>query len=317
MRKLFVVALSAAFLFGAAIAFARPGGKGGAGPAARGGAGARPQTGAPPRSGGVTDGVRSGSGGAKSNLKGTLENGALESVRRSGEGSLRDQLGISPDQLHDLSGQLQNRAQDWKAAAASGPQPFSPAWYAEHPQAWQYSHPHADAWAVATAAGVATWFGWATAPYGATSGTSAEGEADQTQAEDPAEEPSAEEAQALAKNGAAAPSDDSQWLPLGVYALAPQNQNETTLLVQLAVNKEGILRGNYYDLISNQGQAIQGAVDLKSQQSAFTVGKGQAVFSTTIGHLTNKSTPVSLVLDGDRTLQWKLVRLEQSKPATK
>ena len=40
---------------------------------------------------------------------------------------------------------------------ASGPAPFSPAWYAQHPNAWQITHPHAGEAVVAvTAVGLAS-----------------------------------------------------------------------------------------------------------------------------------------------------------------
>ena len=58
-----------------------------------------------------------------------------------------------------------------KATLPAGERPFTPAWYANHSTAWQYSHPHADAWAVASIGTVAVWLGIpAPLPADATSG---------------------------------------------------------------------------------------------------------------------------------------------------
>ena len=45
-------------------------------------------------------------------------------------------------------------------------QMFTLAWYRDHPNAWHLTHPHADAWAIATMATVAGWVGLAVQPAG-------------------------------------------------------------------------------------------------------------------------------------------------------
>jgi len=40
----------------------------------------------------------------------------------------------------------------------------------------------------------------------------------------------------------------------------------------MAINKQGILRGNYTDELTEHTQPIQGSVDPKTQRAAWTVG---------------------------------------------
>jgi hypothetical protein len=46
-----------------------------------------------------------------------------------------------------------------------------------------------------------------------------------------------------------------------VFALTKPDQVESDVSIQLAVNKQGIIRGNYTDNGTNKNQVVQGAVD--------------------------------------------------------
>ena len=50
-----------------------------------------------------------------------------------------------------------------------------------------------------------------------------------------------------------------KWMPLGVYAMVRDEQQKPQLVVQLAINKDGILRGNYTDQVSDSTMPIHGA----------------------------------------------------------
>jgi hypothetical protein len=82
-----------------------------------------------------------------------------------------------------------------------------------------------------------------------------------------------DQAATLASTGtqAAAPAD-GDWLPLGVFALCKTGETSSDLTMQLAVNPDGIVRGNYTDAATNTTQQIHGSVDKKTQRVAFTVG---------------------------------------------
>jgi len=122
-----------------------------------------------------------------------------------------------------------------------------------------------------------------------------------------------EQASNLATAGAQADaSADGDWLPLGVFAVTKAGQTTTDVTIQLAVNKQGIIRGNYTDSKIKKTQPVQGSVDKQSQRVAFTVGDNQSdVVETGIYDLTKDEAPVLVHLGNDRTEQWLLVRLKQ------
>lgn len=122
----------------------------------------------------------------------------------------------------------------------------------------------------------------------------------------------------LATRGAEAKgSDDDEWVPLGVFALVRNEYQHPQLIVQLAINKQGILRGNYTDEVTGQTTPIQGSADKVSQRAAWTVGgNSQSVMEAGLHNLTESEAPV-LIHKSGRTDHWLLVRLEQPGDATK
>ena len=121
--------------------------------------------------------------------------------------------------------------------------------------------------------------------------------------------------QQAATLAATAPAPDAQsgdWLPLGVFALVQKEQSDPQYIVELAVNKSGMLAGNYSDLISGTTCPIQGAVDKKTQRVAWTIGNNKnTVGETGLYNLTQDEAPVLIHLGKDKTQQWMLVRLKQ------
>ena len=117
----------------------------------------------------------------------------------------------------------------------------------------------------------------------------------------------------LASTGTAADAPaDGDWLPLGVFALTKQGETKSDVSIQLAVNKQGIIRGNYTDTATNQTQPVHGSVDKSTQRVAFTVGDNKTtVIETGIYNLTKDESPALLHFGKDRTEQWLLVRMKQ------
>ena len=52
-------------------------------------------------------------------------------------------------------------------------------------------------------------------------------------------------------------------------------QQHPQLIMQLAVNQQGILRGNYTDEVTDSTLPVHGAVDPKTQRAAWTVGNNK------------------------------------------
>ena len=106
---------------------------------------------------------------------------------------------------------------------------------------------------------------------------------------------------------------DGQWLPLGVFALTKPDQTKSDVTIQLAINKQGVIRGNSDDTVSGKTELIQGSLNKKTQRIAFTVGDNKStVVETGLYNLTKDEAPALIHFGKDRTEQWLLVRL--SKP---
>lgn len=123
-----------------------------------------------------------------------------------------------------------------------------------------------------------------------------------------------QQAEALATAGtqASAPAD-GEWLPLGVFALTQPGKTKSDVALQLAVNKQGVLRGNSTDVAKNTVQLVHGSVDKKTQRVAFTVGdNANTVVETGLYNLTKDEAPVLIHFGADRTEQWLLVRLQNA-----
>lgn len=106
----------------------------------------------------------------------------------------------------------------------------------------------------------------------------------------------------------------SDWKPFGVFSLVQGTQTNSTTMFQLMVNKSGIIRGNYYNALTNTVQPVSGAVDKKTMRAAWTVANNQTVvYDTGVSNLMKPQSPILVHFGKDKTEQWTLVRLEQPK----
>ena len=86
---------------------------------------------------------------------------------------------------------------------------------------------------------------------------------------------------------------------------------------QLAVNRDGIIRGNYYNTGDNNVKKVQGAVDKQTQRVTWVVAdRKNLIFDTGLYDLTRKEATVLVHESPEKTLQWTLVRLEQPAEGT-
>jgi hypothetical protein len=61
----------------------------------------------------------------------------------------------------------------------------------------------------------------------------------------------------------------------------------------LAIDQAGVLRGTYYDAVSDSQQNITGKVEKKSQRAAWTIGdKKTPIYETGLSNLTQQQTTV-------------------------
>jgi hypothetical protein len=116
-------------------------------------------------------------------------------------------------------------------------------------------------------------------------------------------------------------AESMEWKPLGVFAISRENESLSDRSMQLAINKNGVISGAYYNRESDAARPLAGRVDEQSQRAAWTFADGQddgIIFETSLFNLTRPSTTM-LVHFGPRAEEaevWRLTRLEQPDPAT-
>jgi hypothetical protein len=201
---------------------------------------------------------------------------------------------------------------------------FHPAWYAAHPGCWAAAGWAAGAaWAAPTYADLAGYCSLNPAlepdyDYGSTvtiqdnniyMGGQDVGTAEQF----------ADEATTIATQGQAADAPPSgEWKALGVFALVQGDEKTSNYIFQLAVNPQGIIRGNYYDGLMDTTTEVYGSVDKKTQRACWTIGKKKdRIFDAGLYNLTQPECPCLLHVGTQTTDQLLLVRMQQPKNGQK
>ncbi|HVJ79989.1 MAG TPA: hypothetical protein VNC50_02870, partial [Planctomycetia bacterium] len=113
------------------------------------------------------------------------------------------------------------------------------------------------------------------------------------------------------------PGTNEGFQPLGVFALTRGEETQSDKVFQLAVNKEGVIRGNYYDAFTDTTLPVYGSVDRTTQKAAWSVGdRKEVVYEAGIANLTKDETPALTHFGGGNTQQFVLVRLKrpEAKP---
>jgi hypothetical protein len=125
----------------------------------------------------------------------------------------------------------------------------------------------------------------------------------------------ATQATAIADTGRTAQlAENDDWQPLGVFGLIQGDEKVAQRIFQLAVNKDGVVRGNYYDAVADSTTPVYGSVDKKSQRVAWSIGeKKDIVFETGLPNLTKDESTILIHYGKDRTEEQILARLPQPK----
>ena len=147
-------------------------------------------------------------------------------------------------------------------------QPFTAAWYAQHPDAWQHPKPYAE---------------WRSAPV----------------------PPAAVVSAFFGTDGGANPNLTSmtavEWLPLGVFASPPRAGGQPTAFQQLAVSKSGQLKGVMTDVATGVVQPISGMADVLSGKVSWTVGQAGGIgYEGTMEELLKQAPGVTVVAPAGR-----------------
>jgi hypothetical protein len=105
-----------------------------------------------------------------------------------------------------------------------------------------------------------------------------------------------------------------QWEPLGVFSLAEPGQTESTTMLQLAINQQGVVEGNYLNQITNEKALVHGALNKQTQRISWTVGDNPStVFDTDFNTLMQNDSTVLVHFGPNSTQQMALIRLPAPK----
>ena len=125
-----------------------------------------------------------------------------------------------------------------------------------------------------------------------------------------------QQASDLAASAPPAQSTESEWLPLGVFAISRVQATDSNALLQLAVDKNGVIAGTYYNTTTDIGRPVRGMVDKKTQRAAWTFSDGKntdIIMETGLFNLTQDQTEALVHFGKEKTQKWLMVRLDQPK----
>jgi hypothetical protein len=122
----------------------------------------------------------------------------------------------------------------------------------------------------------------------------------------------AQKATTIADDGRAAKvTKEEDWLPLGVFAMVQGDETTSNHIFQLSINKQGVIRGNYYDAVTDSTSLVYGSADKTTMRAAWTVGDRKTpVYEVGLANLTKDATTMLVHYSADRTEQFSLVRVE-------
>ncbi|HET6574654.1 MAG TPA: hypothetical protein VFG68_13690 [Fimbriiglobus sp.] len=118
----------------------------------------------------------------------------------------------------------------------------------------------------------------------------------------------------IATVGAEAKPDPKQgeWQQLGVFAMVGEGEEKSTNLFQLAINKQGVIAGEYYNALTDTTEPVYGSVDAKTQRAAWTVADRKfPVYEAGIANLTKDETTMLVHFSKEKAQQFTLVRIQK------
>jgi hypothetical protein len=197
---------------------------------------------------------------------------------------------------------------------------FRPEWCSTHPWAWCPAGYTAAAWASAawratTWPAIGTWLAWDAPPSYYDYGDNITYQDDTvyygSQPIESADNYYQQAVNLAGSNAATEPAKDEKWLPLGVFGLMAEGQSTPEMVFQLALDKAGDIRGNYYDQVTDATASVSGSVNKKDQRVAFRVGTNKnMVVETGLYNLTQDQSTALVHFGPDRTQQFVLVRVK-------
>ncbi len=107
-------------------------------------------------------------------------------------------------------------------------------------------------------------------------------------------------------------SAEMEWLPLGVFTIVDEDVPESTMFLQLAVSKTGVIAGMFQNTTTGTVVPLEGNVDAKSSRVAVKpAGKESPLFETGLYNLIQDQTQVLVHFEDGKVQQGLLVRVDK------
>jgi hypothetical protein len=112
-----------------------------------------------------------------------------------------------------------------------------------------------------------------------------------------------------------AEAERMDWKPLGVFAIQRENESGSDRSIQLAVNRDGVITGTYYNREKDKAYPLSGRVDKRTQRATWAFAdkaNRDIIFETSLFNLTKEHATVMVHFGpkADDAEIWQLVRLE-------
>jgi hypothetical protein len=106
--------------------------------------------------------------------------------------------------------------------------------------------------------------------------------------------------------------DETEWLPLGTFTFTREDVDDSQSMMELAINKQGVVAETYFNEATGASRALNGMVDQECQRVAigFADGKNRdIVLETGLVNLTEDEAPGLLQIRTEQSAPVLLVRL--------
>ena len=160
----------------------------------------------------------------------------------------------------------------------------------------RHNHDHNDSWKYVTAAGLVGFLGWETYhPHNTVV----------------VYQPVPYDTLFVSRPGVIIDPSRGEWMPLGQYTLMLGPGDDSTRMLDLAIDRFGHIRGSYYDMVSGVAHNVAGIVDPRSQYAQWSLESNrQLTFYTPMGEMMQPQGLVYVQLPSGERQQWQLVRME-------
>lgn len=109
---------------------------------------------------------------------------------------------------------------------------------------------------------------------------------------------------------------EMEWMPLGVFALTAEGVNASSMYLQLALSKEGVIAGTFYNESTGATHPVEGMVDEKTQRAVWKAADGtnaNLVMETGVYNLTQDNAELLVHFGPEQTQEVLLVRLKETE----